>query len=56
MREYQTQLDALRSEYAGDTLFDRCEAFRDSGVDLARLRYEEMRLLRKDLQLIFIPL
>lgn len=53
MREYQTQLDAIRSEYAGDPLFDRCEAFRDSGVDLARLRYEEMRLLRKDLQLIF---
>lgn len=51
--ECQTQLDALRSQYAGEPLFDRCEAFRDNGVDLARLRYEEMRPLRKDLQMIF---
>lgn len=29
------------------------EACRDNGIDLAKLEYSEMRLLRKDLQLIF---
>ena len=51
--ECQKQLDALRKEYASDAEFAKYEAMRDSGIDLARLKYSEMRLLRKDLQIIF---
>ena len=47
------ELDAMRLAYAGNTEFARYEAFRDSGIDLSRLSYNEMRLLRKDVQLIF---
>lgn len=47
------QIEAMRAPYAGDPEFQRCEGYRDNGVDLARLAYSEMRLLRSDLQLIF---
>ncbi len=33
--------------------FEKYEAMRDDGVDLARLRYNEIRKLRKDIQIIF---
>lgn len=33
--------------------FDKYEEYRDKGINLSRLTEEEMRLLRKDLQLIF---
>ncbi|MCR2050153.1 ATP-binding cassette domain-containing protein [Acetatifactor muris] len=49
----QQELDALRVANDGDAEFVRYEAMRDSGIDLARLKYSEMRLLRKDLQIIF---
>ena len=49
----QRELDALRAQNAGDPEFAKYEAMRDSGIDLARLEYSEMRLLRKDLQIIF---
>jgi len=49
----QKDLDDLRARYAGDPEFDKYEAMRDTGIDLARLEYSEMRLLRKDLQIIF---
>ena len=32
---------------------DRYESYRDNGVDLARLKTQEMRFLRKDMQMIF---
>ena len=47
------QLDAQRAQYAGDAEFARYEALRDEGIDLARLEYDEIRKLRRDLQLIF---
>ena len=47
------KLDALRAQYAGNAEFDRHEAMLDDGIDLARLKYNEMRLFRKDLQIIF---
>lgn len=50
---YQAQLDDLRTEYGKDAEFAKYEAMRDTGIDLARLKYSEMRLLRKDLQIIF---
>lgn len=46
-------VDALRAKYAGNEEFARYEAMRDSGIDLSRLTYNEMRHIRKDLQLIF---
>ncbi len=47
------ELEAIRASYAGNEEFQRYEAMRDNGVDLARLKYGEMRKLRKDLQIIF---
>ena len=32
---------------------EQLEALRDDGIDLARLKYDEIRQLRKDLQMIF---
>ena len=49
----QRELDDLRARNAGDPEFAKYEAMRDGGIDLARLEYSEMRLLRKDLQIIF---
>lgn len=51
--ECQRELDALRAKNSADPEFAKYEAMRDSGIDLARLEYNEMRLLRKDLQIIF---
>ena len=47
------KLDALRAANASDPEFAKYEAMRDDGIDLARLKYNEMRLFRKDLQIIF---
>ena len=49
----RTEIEAMRAPYATDPEFLRLEQYRDDGVDLARLVYSEMRLLRSDLQLIF---
>ncbi len=49
----QASLDELRAKNAGNPEFAKYEAMRDSGIDLSRLKYSEMRLLRKDLQIIF---
>ncbi len=58
--EIQKQLDAahakvdeLRKPYADDAEFQRMERYLDEGIDLARLEYNEIRLLRSDLQMIF---
>ncbi|MBE5761320.1 MAG: ATP-binding cassette domain-containing protein [Clostridiales bacterium] len=51
--ELNKQLDGIREKYAGDEEFSKYEAMRDYGIDLARLKYTEMRFLRKDLQIIF---
>ena len=40
-------------KYADDPEFQRCQQYRDTGVDLARLTYNEIRELRSDLQMIF---
>ncbi|MDO5377681.1 MAG: ATP-binding cassette domain-containing protein [Clostridia bacterium] len=49
----RAQLDALRAPHAQEAEFAQYEAMRDEGIDLARLEYPEIRLLRRDLQLIF---
>ena len=51
--DVRRQLDAQRAQYADDAEFARYEALRDEGIDLARLEYNEIRQLRRDLQLIF---
>jgi len=43
----------MRQAYADDAEFQKYEALRDDGIDLARLSYNEMRRLRSDMQLIF---
>lgn len=47
------EIEAMRKPYAGNEEFERLEQFRDEGIDLARLTYNEMRHLRSDMQLIF---
>ncbi len=46
-------LAEAKKAYADDEEFQQYEAMLDDGVDLRRLKYTEMRLLRKDLQVIF---
>ena len=47
------ELQQLRQRYAGHPMFEEYEQKRDVGVDLSRLKYQEMRALRKDIQIIF---
>ncbi len=46
-------LEELRKEYSKDPEFAKHEEQRDDGIDLSRLTFNEMRLLRQELQLIF---
>ena len=47
------ELAQLRQRHAENPLFAEYEQRREIGVDLSRLRYKEMRVLRKDIQIIF---
>ncbi len=51
--ETEEKIALLKAPYAKDEEFARYEAMLDNGVDLKRLKYSEMRHLRKDLQIIF---
>ena len=53
LADVDTRLDALRSQYRSDAEFQKHEALRDDGIDLARLTYPECRLLRCEMQYIF---
>ena len=53
LKQCDDQIAALRQPYASDPEFQKYEAYRDDGIDLARLEYNEMRRLRSDMQLIF---
>ncbi len=53
LRATREKIEALSAQYQNDPDFQRMKATRDGGVDLARLTYDEMRLLRSDLQMIF---
>ena len=55
-QEIQVSLDAieqLRAPHLNDPEFQKFDALRDDGIDLARLEYNEIRLLRQDLQIVF---
>ena len=49
----QEAIDKIRARYSDNEEFQKYEAMRDGGIDLARLTYNEMRHLRSDMQLIF---
>ena len=51
--EVRARIDDMRKPMQDDPEFRKYEAYRDDGIDLARLTYNEMRSLRNDLQLIF---
>jgi peptide/nickel transport system ATP-binding protein len=51
--EVDKKLDEVREKYAQDPEFQKHEALRDTGIDLARLTYPEVRLLRCQIQYIF---
>ena len=53
LTEARRKIDEMRKPYENDPEFQRVEAYRDDGVDLARLQYNEIRELRSDLQMIF---
>lgn len=53
LNEANLKLKNKRDEYSGNEEFVKHEKLRDSGIDLSRLTFNEMRLLRKDIQLIF---
>ena len=46
-------VDSVRKKYANDQKFAEYEEMRDNGIDLSLLKYSEMRILRKDIQIIF---
>lgn len=51
--EIEERLSALKAKFSDNEEFLKYEQMLDDGVDLARLKYKEMRHLRKDLQIIF---
>ena len=53
IREAEQSIAAIKQAHRDDLEFQRYEAMLDDGIDLARLKYSEMRILRKDLQIIF---
>ena len=49
----EREIQALKAKYASDAEFQKYEEMLDNGIDLSRLKYSEMRILRKDIQIIF---
>ncbi len=49
----EAEINRLKVAYANDAEFQKYEAMLDDGVDLSRLNNEEIRLIRRDLQIIF---
>ena len=47
------EIEAAKAPYQNDPAFQKAEGYRDDGIDLSRLTYNEMRLLRSDVQMIF---
>lgn len=53
LKNSEDRISEMKKAYEGNAEFQKHEAFLDEGIDLARLKYNEMRKLRRDLQLIF---
>lgn len=53
LEQKQEVLKTLRDKYSVNPSFTDTEALRDNGLDLAKLTDEEMRILRREMQVIF---
>ncbi|MBE7005056.1 MAG: ATP-binding cassette domain-containing protein [Ruminococcaceae bacterium] len=53
LKQSDANIEALRTPLRNDPDFQRFEIYHDDGIDLARLKYNEIRLLRRDLQIVF---
>ena len=53
IHDAEHEIEVLRAPYTSDPEYQKYEALRDHGIDLARLEYKEIRLLRQDLQIVF---
>lgn len=53
VEEKKAEIEAYRDTLRSNEKFDELEAQVDTGIDLSELNNEEMRQLRKDLQMIF---
>ena len=53
LRKARAGIDKMRAAYKDDEAFQKAEEYKDSGIDLARLTYNEIRQLRSDMQMIF---
>jgi len=51
--EADAAIEQLRAPHLNEPEFQKYDALRDDGIDLARLTYNEIRLLRQDLQIVF---
>ena len=49
----QSETEALRTACSTHEEFELYEGYRNNGIDLSKLEYEEMRRLRADVQIIF---
>ncbi|TJX67588.1 ATP-binding cassette domain-containing protein [Soehngenia saccharolytica] len=51
--DFELEVEKLKDKYNSHPDFEKYESKKDDGINLAKLEEEEMRRLRKDLQLIF---
>lgn len=53
LEEAEKEVKKLEDQYRDHPDFEKHEVYKDKGINLAKLTKEEIRLLRKDLQVIF---
>ena len=53
LQEVRAKISREAEKYADNEAFRKAQEYLDNGIDLARLNYSEIRLLRSDLQMIF---
>lgn len=53
IKDASKAIDDLREAHKNDPEFDKYDEYWSDGIDLARLEYNEIRLLRRDLQIVF---
>lgn len=53
LESIRSELDSMLDKHRDHPDFEKYESYKDKGINLAKLTEEEMRLLRKDMQLIF---
>lgn len=53
LQEARAKISREAEKYADSEEFRKAQEYLDNGIDLARLNYNEIRLLRSDLQMIF---